>query len=108
MSSEPEKFAHAVEISAGGRDVSTSNSSAKETSTADFQASTDDAEKADSSTKEADDGTDYISGFKLAVVVVSVSLACFLTVLDISVISTVSSFALRRLIWTIIDNGFER
>lgn len=92
MPSASKEAAYTGEVGAEGHGISTSNSSTtKEISTADFQAAADDAEKAEGSAKAADDGTDYISGFKLTVVVVSVSLACFLTVLDISVISTVRS-----------------
>jgi hypothetical protein len=38
---------------------------------------------------KADAGTEYVTGFKLAVVVASVSLSCFLMLLDTMVVSTV-------------------
>ncbi|GAW26180.1 hypothetical protein SAMD00023353_2301120 [Rosellinia necatrix] len=37
-----------------------------------------------------DDSVDYISGYKLAVVVASVALSCFLMLLDNLIVSTVS------------------
>lgn len=38
----------------------------------------------------SNDSTEYVTGFKLALVVASVALACFLMLLDTMVISTVS------------------
>lgn len=40
--------------------------------------------------KTEDNSQEYVSGVKVGLIVVSVSLACFLTVMDISVISIVS------------------
>ncbi|KAJ0273166.1 hypothetical protein COL940_010010 [Colletotrichum noveboracense] len=40
--------------------------------------------------KTEDNSQEYVSGVKLGLIVVSVSLACFLTVMDISIISTAS------------------
>jgi hypothetical protein len=48
----------------------------------------------DKSTRETEESTEYIAGFKLYAAVGSVTLACFLLLLDLSILATVSSESL--------------
>lgn len=40
--------------------------------------------------KQQDDGGEYVTGYKLAIIVASIALSCFLMLLDTMIISTVS------------------
>ena len=56
-------------------------------------------------TQETEENTEYITGFKLFAVVGSVTLACFLLLLDLSILATVGPISPSFILLVLITTG---